>query len=157
MDTRIRCVLAVAAAAGVVVASSHAVLIDTCGVVAQGPLCVLIHTDGGPSYVLVPNAQGYEPGQRIRVVGDLDTACVSTCPLGSGCIRFPQITLCPPSCRADFDGSGLLGVQDIFSFLAAYFGQVGGPSPPGADFDGNGSITVNDIFSYLVAYFSGCP
>jgi hypothetical protein len=42
-------------------------------------------------------------------------------------------------------------VQDIFDFLAAYFGH-----DPRADFNQSGAITVQDIFDFLGAYFAGC-
>lgn len=96
-------------------------------------------------------------GDRVRVEGLLDT-CVNVC-LTPGCVVGAIVTQCnpPPTCRADFDGSGSLGVQDIFSFLAAYFAAIAGPSPPGGDFDQNGMIGVQDIFVFLAAYFTGCP
>jgi hypothetical protein len=55
-------------------------------------------------------------------------------------------------CRADFNHSGALSVQDIFDFLAAYFS-----GNPTADFNTSGTITVQDLFDYLAAYFAGCP
>jgi hypothetical protein len=58
----------------------------------------------------------------------------------------------PPTCPADFNNSGMISVQDIFDFLAAYFGN-----DPAADFNGQGGISVQDIFDYLAAYFTGCP
>jgi hypothetical protein len=57
----------------------------------------------------------------------------------------------PPLCRADFNGDGVLGVQDIFDFLAAYFGNY-----PDADFNGDQAVGVQDIFDFLGAYFGGC-
>jgi hypothetical protein len=54
-------------------------------------------------------------------------------------------------CAADFDGSGGLGVQDIFAFLGAWFA-----GDAGADFNGTGGITVQDIFDFLGAWFAGC-
>jgi hypothetical protein len=56
-----------------------------------------------------------------------------------------------PCCKADFNQNGVLSVQDIFDFLAAYFGN-----DPRADFNGSGSISVQDIFDFLAAYFGGC-
>jgi hypothetical protein len=43
-------------------------------------------------------------------------------------------------------------VQDIFDFLAAYFG-----GEAGGDFNAVGGVTVQDIFDFLAAYFTGCP
>jgi hypothetical protein len=54
-------------------------------------------------------------------------------------------------CPADINAQGGVTVQDIFDFLAAYFG-----SQPLADFNGAGGITVQDIFDFLTAYFSVC-
>jgi hypothetical protein len=55
-------------------------------------------------------------------------------------------------CPANFNQQGGVTVQDIFDFLAGYFGNV-----PAADFNGSGAITVQDIFDFLSAYFTGCP
>lgn len=54
-------------------------------------------------------------------------------------------------CPANFNGTNGLSVQDIFDFLAAYFGGV-----TQADFNQTGGITVQDIFDFLAAYFGGC-
>ena len=54
-------------------------------------------------------------------------------------------------CKADFNRSGIVGVQDIFDFLAAYFNN-----DARADFNGSGTISVQDIFDFLAAYFAGC-
>ena len=57
-------------------------------------------------------------------------------------------------CPCDYDGSGSVTVQDIFSFLAAWFAKS-----PSADFDQSGTVTVQDIFSFLSCWFSppvGC-
>jgi hypothetical protein len=55
-------------------------------------------------------------------------------------------------CKADFNGAGGIGVQDIFDFLTAWFS-----AQPGADFNGANGITVQDIFDFLAAWFTGCP
>jgi hypothetical protein len=56
-----------------------------------------------------------------------------------------------PGCPADFNNVFDLSVQDIFDFLAAYFG-----GDPHADFNASGAIGVQDIFDFLAAYFAGC-
>jgi len=58
---------------------------------------------------------------------------------------------CQTICRADFNNSGALSVQDIFDFLAGYFSH-----DPRADFNTSGAISVQDIFDFLAAYFAGC-
>jgi hypothetical protein len=55
-------------------------------------------------------------------------------------------------CPANFNQQSGVTVQDIFDFLAAYFGAL-----PAADFNGVGGVTVQDIFDFLAAYFGGCP
>jgi hypothetical protein len=62
-----------------------------------------------------------------------------------------NITTSALPCPADINGSGGLTVQDIFDFLAAYFGNL-----PASDFNNSGSISVQDIFDFLAAYFAGC-
>jgi len=57
-----------------------------------------------------------------------------------------------PCCKGDFNNSGVVSVQDIFDFLAAYFnGDLC------ADTNGSGTLTVQDLFDFLAAYFQGCP
>lgn len=57
-----------------------------------------------------------------------------------------------PCCRADFNKTGGISVQDIFDYLGAWF--AGSTS---ADFTGNGAgmPTVQSIFDYLAAWFTG--
>jgi hypothetical protein len=69
----------------------------------------------------------------------------------SGLINVPGIAVPIDHCTADFDGSGTVGIQDLFDFLNAYF--TGSPS---ADINGVGGISVEDIFGFLAAWFRGC-
>ncbi len=55
-----------------------------------------------------------------------------------------------PCCRADFNQSGGLSIQDIFDFLNAWFAGDGT-----SDINGAG-LAIQDIFDYLNAWFSGC-
>ena len=68
--------------------------------------------------------------------------------------------LTPLPCAADFNGSGSATVQDIFDFLAAWFGGCTAPGPApciaSADFNGVGGVSVQDIFDFLAAWFGGC-
>lgn len=63
----------------------------------------------------------------------------------------------PPSltvrfvCPADVTEDGAFSVQDIFAYLAAWFGGDGG-----ADMNSDAAITVQDLFDFLAAWFAGC-
>lgn len=57
----------------------------------------------------------------------------------------------PCPCRGDIDCSGQATVQDLFTFLAAWFS--GGPA---ADFNALAGVTPQDLFDFLAAWFAGC-
>ena len=78
--------------------------------------------------------------------GDLIVAGTTTVN-GAPSPLFARLKCCP----ADFNGSGVLNVQDIFDFLSAWFA-----SNPNADFNHTGGIGVQDIFDFLAAWFAGC-
>lgn len=89
------------------------------------------------------------------------TCSVSTAATCTGSIaRFAGVgTSCnppgnavSPCCKADFNQSGTITVQDVFDFLAAWF--VGSIA---ADFSGNGAgtPTVQSVFDFLAAWFAG--
>ena len=65
-----------------------------------------------------------------------------------GVARLVQACTCP----ADFDGSGVRDVADIFAFLSAWFANA-----PSSDFNSSGTRDVADIFAFLSAWFAGCP
>ena len=54
-------------------------------------------------------------------------------------------------CRADFDASGVVTVQDIYLFLDKWLS-----GSPAADFNGSDGVTIRDIFDFLSAWFAGC-
>jgi hypothetical protein len=96
--------------------------------------------------------------------------CSGACCSGSSCLLAPAAgctgantsfagagTVCnvpgnysTPCCKADYNHSGSVTVQDIFDFLAGYF-----TADPKADINGVGGVTVQDIFDFLAAYFAG--
>lgn len=54
-------------------------------------------------------------------------------------------------CAADINTDGALNVQDVFSFVSAWFaGDVR------TDLDESGDLGVQDIFGFLSAWFAGC-
>ncbi len=68
----------------------------------------------------------------------------------AGLYRGAQ-TLPGSACVGDFDRSGAVGVEDLFAYLAAWFGQSAS-----ADLDGAPGITVQDLFDFLAAWFTPC-
>ena len=68
-----------------------------------------------------------------------------------GWINLDDATIFVGGCPADYNGDGLLNVQDIFDFLAGWFSN-----DPRADFNGVGGLGVQDIFDFLAAWFAGC-
>lgn len=73
------------------------------------------------------------------------------CVVFNGCDVFPSNGAVVTMCRTDFNCSGTVTIQDLFSFLAAWFAH-----DPQADFNRVAGVTVQDIFDYLGAWFSGC-
>jgi hypothetical protein len=71
--------------------------------------------------------------------------------LGAPCSNPPFSANLTTCCWANCDGVNGVTVNDLFCYLAAFFGNL-----PSADCDGNNIITVNDIFCFLAAFFSGC-
>ena len=58
-----------------------------------------------------------------------------------------------PPCPADFDSSGLIGVEDMLVMLAGY----GCTADCGADLDGDGAVGSNDILLFLAQVGNTCP
>ena len=66
---------------------------------------------------------------------------------GTACVPASSLT---PCCRADYNRTGGVTVQDIFDFLAGFFANNGC-----ADMNDSGSVSVQDIFDFLAAFFGG--
>ena len=57
-----------------------------------------------------------------------------------------------PCCIADYDRSGVISLNDLFSFLAAYFsGQT-----QLADTNADGRLSIQDVFNFIEVYTTGC-
>ena len=73
------------------------------------------------------------------------------------------VTICstgPAPCPCDYNNNGLQEIGDYFTFLTAFFAQLGGPGS--ADFDGDGTVTIGDYFAFLgclpaIAASAPCP
>ena len=50
-------------------------------------------------------------------------------------------------CPCDFNDNGVQEIGDYFSFLTAFFAQLGGTGS--ADFDNDGTVTIGDYFAFL--------
>lgn len=123
------------------------------------------------------------PGSTLPVTGRLETpppltgacciggVCAVTTPnacagasrrfAGPGTSCNPTGNATTPCCKADFNQSGVRGVEDIFSFLSVWFAGCAGPDDAGcqglsADIDASGTRDVNDIFAFLSLWFAGC-
>jgi len=59
-------------------------------------------------------------------------------------------TGCEAVCRVDWDQNSVVGVQDLLSFLIAYFSN-------NADFNNDSTTSIQDVFDFLAAYYNGCP
>jgi beta-glucanase (GH16 family) len=77
---------------------------------------------------------------------------------GSGSVYFDDATFgysspaAVSACPADFNGTAGVTIQDIFSFLNAWFA-----ADPRSDFNEVGGLTIQDIFDFLNSWFQGCP
>src|SRR5262249_44364217 len=83
------------------------------------------------------------PRGRLR----LDTQCVVT----NACATVTSQTATITVCNADFNCDGVVGSQDFFDFLVAFFNVT-----PAADFNADGQINSQDFFDFLRAFFNGC-
>jgi len=55
----------------------------------------------------------------------------------------------PVTCRCDWNGNGVLEIQDVFDFLNDWFASDG-------EFNGDGVLSVADVFDMLNCWFAGC-
>ncbi|MEQ8769722.1 MAG: GC-type dockerin domain-anchored protein [Phycisphaerales bacterium] len=59
---------------------------------------------------------------------------------------------CHAGCPCDLTGNGLLNLDDIDAFVAAFLG-----GDLAADFDGNGTVNIDDIDAFIACFLGGCP
>jgi hypothetical protein len=54
-------------------------------------------------------------------------------------------------CRADYNGDGVVNIQDFLSYLAAFSAGT-----PRSDFNGDGAVNIQDLLAYLAQFSLGC-
>lgn len=64
-------------------------------------------------------------------------------------VRIGIVVTNNPACPADFNNDGVVGSQDFFNFLVAYFEGNG-------NFNGIDGTDSQDLFDFLIAFFNGC-
>jgi hypothetical protein len=109
------------------------------------------HHNFTEDYVFDPRL---EPGIAPAILQELsqqNVAYLMVRGVGTTMPRVVRMTETCLPCPADWDASGSVSVQDLFTFLAAWFG-----GDPRADWDGSGALGVQDLFDYLAAFFVGC-
>jgi hypothetical protein len=131
-------------------------VIDTIGSAFDTKLAVYTGCPLANNSALACSDDAVGEASRVTInaaAGTLYTIRVGGFNSASGAVMLairPEHCACPITCRADFDCSGRLEVQDIFDFLNAWFA-----GSAAADF-GGGGLAVQDIFDYLNAWFAGC-
>ena len=91
----------------------------------------------------------------LKLDGELSSNSPAALPSGDGQpggVANWSFVVTAPNCPGDFNHDGQVTVQDVFSFLTAWFAQS-----PSADVNGDGHVTVQDIFVFLNAWFTPCP
>jgi hypothetical protein len=79
--------------------------------------------------------------------GSYDVVVTDVCGSNTSVAAALRVQLC----MADFNGDGILTIQDVFDFLNAWFA-----GDPRANFDGMNGLQVADIFDFQNAWFAGC-
>lgn len=105
--------------------------------------------DAGDSNFLAQAGLTEDFDGNARVFDDADTANTGLfAPVDMGAFEYTVL----PECPADLDGSGVLDLTDITTFVAAFTSNQ-----PAGDFDGNGVFDLTDITSFVSAFTGGCP
>jgi hypothetical protein len=77
---------------------------DDCGTLFEGVelWCVLFDSEHFGVYLL-DDYGGYEVGDSVRVIGDVDSSCVNFCMEGDGCIYVDSISWCGIAAISEID------------------------------------------------------
>ncbi|GJM17915.1 MAG: hypothetical protein DHS20C14_01280 [Phycisphaeraceae bacterium] len=112
------------------------------------------------------NALRDGPGVEIEVEGTPDVGLTVCSASTAATVRFRYrafndavdadrdgvLDVCAVACPADVDGNGVLNVDDVDAFVAAFIG-----GDLAVDFDGNGTLNVDDVDGFVSAFIAGCP
>ena len=64
-----------------------------------------------------------------------------------------QLSVSSPCAFADCDANGMMNLDDIDCFVAAFLGS----DLAGADCDGSGVLNFDDIDCFVASFLAGCP
>ena len=123
----------------------------------NGATCARFDINGQESLFVGGAFKGVDGGMQFSIFGgfgSLDT----TGSVGLARWHCPDVIAEP--CPCDFNNNGLQEIGDYFSFLTAFFAQLGGQGS--ADFDNDGTVTIGDYFAFLsclpdIAASTTCP
>jgi cytochrome c peroxidase len=125
------------------------------GAELKGPVAVAGHAAGANATLHWPLTPGsVAPGQVVYVQWQIATPAA---PGGEARSQAAQLTFfcgsmgCPPRCAADFDASQTVTIDDVFTYLNAWFA-----GNARADASGDGALTIDDLFVFISAWFAGC-
>ena len=99
------------------------------------------------STLTVTDLETGDAGNYDVVLTDNATGCEVT-----STVTVVTVQAVGGDCPADCDGNGMLTLDDVDCFIAAFFG-----SSPEADCDGSGMLTLDDVDCFITAFFAGCP
>ncbi|GJM19956.1 MAG: hypothetical protein DHS20C14_21690 [Phycisphaeraceae bacterium] len=101
---------------------------------------------------LIADFVGTTANVRVRFIASDDVATVVEAGVDGFSISSTECEDADP-CICDCDGNGVLNVDDVDCFVAAF---VGGDLALG-DCDGNGSLNVDDVDCFVACFIAGCP
>jgi hypothetical protein len=76
---------------------------SACGTLVQRGVCLVFQADSGGTFLL-DQTSGFVAGDRVQVIGQVDSTCVNDCGATAGCINVTTLN----ACGVQFDGCGVL-------------------------------------------------
>jgi hypothetical protein len=111
-----------------------------------------LHDSGGAVLIEVPSSNPQDPTPELRLVGTVSSPTLARRPSAwnnSG--GLPQLLngTSAHALKSDFDGDGVVTIQDLLEFLQAFFA-----GSPDADFNGNGVPDSGDVLAFVAAWLN---